>query len=110
MDAPEINIARNKRVRLMMKFRAMLRGSWKTKAKGKHRGVITRTAEAVFDAIMYLAQKYGRVFPSLEREISTGVKISRADKRTGDERWDFMRTRASIAIDPTVVFYLLILM
>jgi hypothetical protein len=30
------------------------------------RSVITRTAEAVFDALMYLTEKYGRVFPSLE--------------------------------------------
>jgi hypothetical protein len=36
------------------------------KAKGKHRGVITRTAEAVFEALLYLVEKYGKVFPSLE--------------------------------------------
>jgi hypothetical protein len=36
------------------------------KDTGKHRGVITRTAESVFGALMYLTEKYGRVFPSLE--------------------------------------------
>jgi hypothetical protein len=66
MEAPEITLDRNARARLMTSFRALLRGSWKTKTKGKHSGVISRTAAAVFEAIMYLAQKYGRVFPSLE--------------------------------------------
>jgi hypothetical protein len=66
-DAPVVSLDRNERVRLMGKFRALARGSWGTKAKGKHRGVInTRTAEAVFEALMYLTEKYGRVFPSLE--------------------------------------------
>jgi hypothetical protein len=36
------------------------------KTVGRHRGVITRTAESVFGALMYLTEKYGRVFPSLE--------------------------------------------
>jgi hypothetical protein len=59
-----VTLDRNERVRLMGKFRDG--GSWKVKAKGKHRGVITRTAEAVFEALMYLTERYGRVFPSLE--------------------------------------------
>jgi hypothetical protein len=32
----------------------------------KERGIITRTAESVFGALLYLTEKYGRVFPSLE--------------------------------------------
>jgi hypothetical protein len=66
MEAPEITLDRNARARLMTNFRAMRRSSWETKAKGKHSGIISRTAVSVFEAIMYLAQKYGRVFPSLE--------------------------------------------
>jgi hypothetical protein len=31
-----------------------------------HPASITRTAEAVFEALMYLTEKYGKVFPSLE--------------------------------------------
>jgi hypothetical protein len=65
-DAPTVTLDRNERVRLMGKFRALSRGSWVAKAKGKHRGVITRTAEAVFEALIYLTEKYGKVFPSLE--------------------------------------------
>ena len=63
---PTVTLDRNERVRLMGKFRGLARGSWAVKAKGKHRGVITRTAEAVFEALIYLVEKYGRVFPSLE--------------------------------------------
>ena len=33
---------------------------------GRHRGVISRTAEDVFEALLYLVEKYGKVFPSLE--------------------------------------------
>jgi hypothetical protein len=40
--------------------------SWVAKESGKHRGIITRTAESVFGALLYLTEKYGRVFPSLE--------------------------------------------
>jgi hypothetical protein len=65
-EAPLVRIDRNERVRLMTKFRAIARGSWKAKSPGRHRGAITRTAEAVFEALMYLASKYDRLFPSLE--------------------------------------------
>jgi hypothetical protein len=53
-------------VRLVWKFRMLTRRSWVAKETGKHRGVITRTAESVFGALMYLTEKYGQVFPSLE--------------------------------------------
>jgi len=48
------------------KFRALCRRSWVAKESGSHRGIITRTAESVFEALLYLTEKYGRVFPSLE--------------------------------------------
>jgi hypothetical protein len=48
----------------MVKFRAVCRRSWEAKAKGKHRGAVTRAMEATFLALIYLAEKYGRVFPS----------------------------------------------
>jgi hypothetical protein len=65
-DAPLVSLDRNERIRLMGKFRALSRRSWVAKESGRHRGVITRTAESVFGALMYLTEKYGRVFPSLE--------------------------------------------
>jgi hypothetical protein len=65
-EAPLVTLDRNERTRLVWKFRALTRRSWVAKETGKHRGVITRTAESVFGALMYLTEKYGRVFPSLE--------------------------------------------
>jgi hypothetical protein len=65
-EAPVINLDRNARIRLAGKFRAVARRSWQLKQPGKHRGVITRTAAEVFLSLLYLAEKYHRVFPSLE--------------------------------------------
>jgi hypothetical protein len=64
-EAPAINMDGNARVRLWTKFNAICRGTWSAKRAGKHRGEISRTAEAVFGALMYLAAKYGRVYPSM---------------------------------------------
>jgi hypothetical protein len=63
---PLVTLDRNERVRLVFKFRALCRKSWVAKETGRHRGVVTRTAESVLFALLYLAEKYGRVFPSLE--------------------------------------------
>src|SRR5215831_14113534 len=49
-EAPLVTLDRNERIRLMGKFRALSRRSWVAKDTGKHRGVITRTAESVFGA------------------------------------------------------------
>jgi hypothetical protein len=65
-EAPLVTLDRNERTRLVWKFRALTRRSWVAKETGRHRGVITRTAESVFGALMYLTEKYGRVFPSFE--------------------------------------------
>jgi len=65
-EAPLVTLDRNERARLVTKFRLLCRRSWQSKETGRHRGVITRTAESVFFALLYLTEKYGRVFPSLE--------------------------------------------
>jgi hypothetical protein len=64
-EAPLVNLDRNERIRLVTKFRTLCRRSWEAKAPGKHRGAITRAMESTFLALMYLAEKYGRVYPSL---------------------------------------------
>src|SRR5262245_42865850 len=56
-EAPLITLDRNERIRLMGRFRALSRRSWVAKDTGKHRGVITRTAESVFGALLYLVEK-----------------------------------------------------
>jgi hypothetical protein len=63
--APVINLDRNERVRLITTFRALTRRTWVNKETGRHRGAVSRTCEAVFGALLYLATKYGRVHPSL---------------------------------------------
>src|SRR5262245_23303855 len=56
-DAPLVMLDRNERIRLMGKFRALSRRSWVSKETGKHRGIITRTAESVFGALLYLTTR-----------------------------------------------------
>jgi hypothetical protein len=63
-NAPLVMLDRNERVWIMGKFRAHCGRSWVANDSGS--GVITRTAESVFGALLYLKEKYSRVFPSLE--------------------------------------------
>jgi hypothetical protein len=50
----------------MVTFYTMTRNAWAGKAKGKHRGLLSRCAEDVFKALVYLAGKFDRLFPSLK--------------------------------------------
>jgi hypothetical protein len=83
-EAPLVTLDRNERIRLMGKFRALARGSWVAKAKGKHRGVITRTAEAVFEALMYLTEKYGRLVIRLAKLIVIQERMLSSARTPGD--------------------------
>lgn len=65
MEAPKISIDRNAAARIKFMIACIQRGSWKVKDKGKHAGLIPRTVLPVFDALVRLAFKHGRVFPSL---------------------------------------------
>ena len=66
MDAPEITLDRNGRTQLWIQFYTMTRNAWREKARGRHRGaLLSRTAEDTFKAFMYLAERFGRVFPSI---------------------------------------------
>jgi hypothetical protein len=73
-----VSLDRNERIRLMGKFRALARGSWVKKAKGQHRGVVTHTAEAVFEALIYLVGK--RPFTA---SLSKSSCYARPDHTTG---------------------------
>ena len=63
-EAPKITADRNALARIRFKLIGIANGSWATKEKGKHAGLVQRTAIAVFDALCSLAKKHGRVFPS----------------------------------------------
>ena len=65
-DAPELNLDRNAISKMMVTFYTMTRNGWAAKAKGKHRGLLSRCAEDVFKALVYLAGKFDRLFPSLK--------------------------------------------
>jgi hypothetical protein len=65
-DAPEINLDANGITKLMVTFYTMTRNGWTGKAKGKHRGLLSRCAEDVFKALVYLAGKHRRLFPSIK--------------------------------------------
>jgi hypothetical protein len=65
-DAPEINLDANGITKLMVTFYTMTRNAWTRKGRGKHRGLVSRCAEEVFKALLYLAGKYQRLFPSIK--------------------------------------------
>jgi hypothetical protein len=65
-DAPELNLNRNAITKMMVTFYTMTRNGWAAKDKGKHRGLLSRCAEDVFKALVYLAGKFDRLFPSLK--------------------------------------------
>lgn len=63
-EAPRISFDRNALTRLRVQLLALANGSWATKAKGKHAGLVQPSTLRVFDALCGLARKYGRAFPS----------------------------------------------
>jgi DNA-binding transcriptional regulator YhcF (GntR family) len=65
-DAPKLNLDRNAISRMMVTFYTLCRNGWVAKDKGKHRGLLSRCAEDVFKALIYLAGKFDRLFPSLK--------------------------------------------
>jgi hypothetical protein len=65
-DAPEISLDANGITKLMVTFYTMARNAWTQKGRGKHRGLVSRCAEEVFKALVYLAGKYQRLFPSIK--------------------------------------------
>jgi hypothetical protein len=75
-EAPRITADRNALARIRVKLVAIANGSWATKEKGKHAGLVRRTTIAVFDALCSLAKKHGRVFPS-HRGIAYLAKCSK---------------------------------
>lgn len=64
-EPPRLSIDRNAAARIRFQLVAIFRGSWKVKDKGQHAGLIKHSVIEVFDALMRLAFKHGRLFPSL---------------------------------------------
>lgn len=66
-EAPRHRLDRNELARLRFAFNSMARGSWQHRDAGRHRGVVSRTCRDVFGALIFLAERYDRLFPSLLR-------------------------------------------
>lgn len=66
-EAPPHQLDREQRARLRFLFNSMGRGMWHARKCGKHRGAITRTGKDVMGALLFLAERYPRLFPSLLR-------------------------------------------
>lgn len=66
-EAPLHRLDREAIAKLRFQFNSMSRGAWQSCDPGQHRGVISRTCKDVFGALLYMAERYDRVFPSLER-------------------------------------------
>lgn len=66
-EPPAHKLDRNEVARLKFAFNTMRRGMNRMKEKGRHRGAISRTCRDVFEALLLLAQKHARIFPSLAR-------------------------------------------
>lgn len=66
-EPPPHKLDRNEVARLKVAFDTMCRGMWRVKDAGRHRGAISRTTRDVFHALLFLAQRHNRLFPSLAR-------------------------------------------
>jgi hypothetical protein len=67
IDVPRINCDRNFLAKVLFIARAIERGTYKVRAKGKHGGVLGRSALAVFEVLINIARaRQGRVAPGYE--------------------------------------------
>jgi hypothetical protein len=76
-DAPRINLDRNDRAKLMTLWRAIERGSWNNKEKGKHGGVIGKLPLRVLEAFLFVLYRQGRSICVPYEAIATAAMICR---------------------------------
>jgi hypothetical protein len=76
-DAPRINLDRNDLAKLMTVWRAIERGSWNDKEKGKHGGVIGKLPLRVLEAFLFVLYRQGRSICVPYEAIATAAMICR---------------------------------
>jgi hypothetical protein len=77
IDVPRINCDRNFLAKVLFVARAIERGSYKVRSKGKHGGTLGRSALAVLELLINMAQaRQGRVAPGYEA-MAAIVRMSR---------------------------------
>ena len=86
IDVPRINCDRNFLAKVLFIARAIERGSYKVRAKGKHGGTLGRSALAVLELLINMAQaRQGRVAPGYEA-LAAIARLSRQTVITRDQR------------------------
>jgi hypothetical protein len=59
-EAPKVHLDGNAVAKLMATYRAIERGSWKTKAKGKHGGALGRPALRLLETFLFVLYRPGK--------------------------------------------------
>lgn len=78
-EPPKVNTDRNHLTRLMFQAELIERKSWAVREKGKHGGVLGRSALTVFRVLLFVVSKReGCLYPSLE----TLARLARMSKPT----------------------------
>jgi hypothetical protein len=88
--APEVRLDRNDMAKLMTTYRAIERGSWKVKAKGKHGGALGRSALRVLETFLFVLYRPGKALCVPYEAIAEAALLSR---RTAWRRSTTSRSR-----------------
>jgi hypothetical protein len=75
--APEVRLDRNDMAKLMTTYRAIERGSWKIKAKGKHGGALGRSALRVLETFLFVLYRPGKALCVPYEAIAEAALLSR---------------------------------
>jgi hypothetical protein len=84
-DAPRVTLDRNDVAKLMAAWRAIERGSWNAKEKGKHGGVIGKLPLRVLEAFLFVLYRPGRAICLPYEAIAKAAMISRRSVATALE-------------------------
>jgi hypothetical protein len=95
IDVPRINCDRNFLAKVLFIARAIERGSYKVRAKGKHGGALGRSALAILEVLINMAQaRQGRVAPGYEAMAA----IARMSRRTVITAVDVLESMGLITV------------
>jgi hypothetical protein len=76
-DAPQITLDRNDIAKLMTTWRAIERGTWNDRAKGKHGGAIGRMAMRLLEAFLFVLYRPGKALCVPYEAIGRAAMVSR---------------------------------
>jgi hypothetical protein len=76
-EAPKVHLDGNAVAKLMATYRAIERGSWKTKAKGKHGGALGRPALRLLETFLFVLYRPGKALCLSYDSIAAAAMLSR---------------------------------